>query len=237
MVRAHRPPGRRGVLLSSGDHGVSRHAGGQRGARAAARVGRGFFRRGRGRRDAASAVGAGDTVCAAGGGVTAMRSVWVIGSLAAAIALSGGCGYSADGLYRSGIDTVHVAMFDTHEFRRDLEFLLTEAVKKRISSDTPYRVVDRRNADTILKGELLEVRESAFAPDFATRQPRDKQMTMVVRMEWKDLRSGEILAERPLLLQAIDYLPPGGESDAFAERKVADRMAARIVAQMFHDDW
>ena len=162
---------------------------------------------------------------------------WVCLALLAAPVSLTGCGYSSDGLYRSGVDTVHVEIFDSREFRRDLEFMLTEAVKKRVSSDTPYRVVDRQNADTILKGELLEVRESAFAPDFVTRQPRDKQMTMVVRMEWKDLRSGEILADRPLLLQAIDYLPPGGESDAFAEQKVVDRMAARIVTQMFRDDW
>lgn len=146
-----------------------------------------------------------------------------------------GCGYSSGAVFRDDIKTVHVEIFDSHEFRRNLEFLLTEAVMKRIGAETPYRVVDKSKADTILKGELLEVRQSAYAPDFLTKQPRDTQMTMVVRMQWKDLRSGKILADFPLLLQSIDYLPPAGESEAFAEQKAVDRMADRIVSAMYGD--
>lgn len=149
---------------------------------------------------------------------------------------SAGCGYSSGALFRPDISSVHVEIFESREFRRDLEFLLTEAVKKRISSDTPYRVTRKAQADTILKGEVLEVRQGTFAPDFVSRQPRDVQMTMVVRLEWKDLRSGKILLDRPLELQAVDYLPSAGETQRFAQQKVVDRMAARIVSEMY-DDW
>ena len=146
-----------------------------------------------------------------------------------------GCGYSSAAVFRSDIETVHVQIFESHEFRRNLEFLLTEAVMKRIAAETPYRVVDKGKADTILKGELLEVRQSAYAPDFVSKQPRETQMTMVVRVEWKDLRTGVVLADYPLLLQSIDYLPPAGESEAFAEQKAVDRMASRIVSSMYGD--
>ncbi len=148
----------------------------------------------------------------------------------------GGCGYSSGKLYRSGVRTVHVEIFESKEFRRDLEFALTEAVKKRIGTDTPYRLAAREQADTILKGEVLEVRQAAFARDFATRLPRDVQMTLVVRLQWKDQRSGEILAEDEARLQAADYLPAAGESQAFAQQKVIDKMADRIVARLY-DEW
>lgn len=144
-----------------------------------------------------------------------------------------GCGYGQRALFREDIRTVHVEMFTTREFRRDLEFMLTEAVKKRIETDTPYRLASREKADTILRGEVRGVRQAAFAPDPRTRQPRDKQMTLAVRLQWKDQRSGEYLLDQDLLLQAIDYLPPGGESEAFAEQKLIDRMAARIVRKLF----
>jgi hypothetical protein len=147
-----------------------------------------------------------------------------------------GCGYSSGALFRTDVKTVHVQMFETREFRRDLEFMLTEAVKKRIATDTPYRVAAREKADTILKGEVLEERQAAFAPDFRSRQPRDQQMTMVVRVQWKDVGTGRMLFDRPLLLQAGDYLPSAGESEEFAQQKVIDRLAARIVAQMY-DEW
>ena len=144
-----------------------------------------------------------------------------------------GCGYSARGLFRDDIRTVHVEMFTTREFRRDLEFMLTEAVKKRIETDTPYRLASREKADTILRGQVRQVRQAAFAPDPRTRQPRDKQMTLAVHVQWKDQRSGTYLLDQDVLLQAIDDLPPAGESEAFAEQKLIDRMAARIVRRLF----
>lgn len=147
-----------------------------------------------------------------------------------------GCGYDQGSLFRTDIKTVHVAMFETREFRRDLEFLLTEAVKKKIGSETPYRLAPERDADTILKGELLEVRQAAFAPDFLSRLPRDYQLTMIVRLQWKDLRSGQILVDEPLRLQSVDYLPPAGESEQYALQKVIERLASRIVARLY-DEW
>ena len=88
----------------------------------------------------------------------------------------------------------------------------------------------------ILTGEVLEERQAAFAPDFRTRLPRDKQMTVVCRVQWKDLRSGDLLVDQPLLLQAVDYLPPAGESENFAQQRAIERLAARIVTKMY-DEW
>ncbi|MFO0839571.1 MAG: LPS assembly lipoprotein LptE [Phycisphaerae bacterium] len=150
--------------------------------------------------------------------------------------LCGGCGYSTDKLFRSDVQTVYVEMFTTKEFRRDLEFGLTEAVKKRIATDTPYRLAPREKADTILKGEVLEERQAAFAPDFRSRLPRDKQLTLAVRVQWQDVRSGKVLLDQPVLLQAVDYSPPTGETEKYAQQKATDRLAARIVAKMY-DDW
>lgn len=147
-----------------------------------------------------------------------------------------GCGYSAGGPYRRDIRTVYVEMFENKDFRRELEFKLTEAIKKRIATDTPFRVVAKEKADTILKGEILEERQAAFAPDFRSRQPREKQLTLAVRVEWQHVRTGELL-EKPVVLQAADYLPPTGETEAFAQERAIDRLAQRIVAQLYDEDW
>ena len=147
-----------------------------------------------------------------------------------------GCGYRAGGPYRQDVRTVCVEMFGSKEFRRGLEFQLTEAVQKRIGMDTPYRVADRQNADTILEAEVLEERQSAFAPDFRSRLPRDKQLTLAVQVRWKDLRTGKLLVEQPVLLQAVDYLPPAGETEQLAQERAIDRLASRIVAAL-SEEW
>ena len=152
-----------------------------------------------------------------------------------ALGLSSGCGYRTDQLFRADVKSVYVDMFESKEFRRDMEFMLTEAVKKKIATDSPYRLAPRDKADTILRGEILEVRQAAFAPDELSRLPRDKEMTLAIRLEWKDLRSGAMLVNQPVLLQSLDYLPPGGESEAFAQDKVIEKMAARVVSKLYAD--
>jgi hypothetical protein len=127
-------------------------------------------------------------------------------------------------------------MFGSREFRRDLEFMLTEAVKKRIGADTPYRLAAREKADTILTGEVLEERQAAWAPDFLSRQPREKQLTLAVKLQWRDVRTGKLLADVPVQLQTVDYLTPTGETEKFAQERAVDGLARQIVAKMY-EDW
>lgn len=147
-----------------------------------------------------------------------------------------GCGYRAGAPYRQDVQTVYVEMFGSKEFRRDIEFKLTEAVKKRIGSDTPYRLAPREKADTILSGQVLEERQAAMAPDFRSRLPREKALTLAVRLQWKDLRTGRMLADLPVQLQTVDYLTPTGETESFAQERAVDGLARQIVAKMY-EDW
>jgi hypothetical protein len=146
-----------------------------------------------------------------------------------------GCGYKAGGPFRSDVCTVYVDMFGSKDFRRNIEFALTEAIKKRIGADTPYRLAAREKADTILTGELLEERQSSFAPDWQSWQPREKALTLAVRLQWKDLRNGRVLVDQPVLLQTVDYLTQTGETEQFAQERAADALARQIVAKMYAD--
>lgn len=148
-----------------------------------------------------------------------------------------GCGYSWGAPYRSGIKTIHVEMFSSREFRRDIEFQLTEAVKKRIGTDTPYRLATKSKADSVLSGEITEVRRAAFAPDPLSRLPREQQLTLAIRVRWQDLRSGEFLVDQPIELQAVDYIPPLGETEEYALQKVTDKMAEKITGRMYDQEW
>ncbi len=143
-----------------------------------------------------------------------------------------GCGYSTARPFATDIQTVHVEMFHSEEFRRELEFRLTEAIIKRIELDTPYRIASRRRADALLTGAITKVENRTFGDDFDTDLPREIGSTVVVRFRLQDMRSGEILVERPRFVYQTSYIPPVGETFTQGMTRALDGLAEQIVEAM-----
>ncbi len=164
--------------------------------------------------------------------------------MAAGLSTSG-CGYSTDrgahfrtrNASKERIRTVAVDIFKSREFRRDLELQLTEALAKRIEIETPYKLAKKATADTQISGEVLELRQGTIGRDFDQVRPRETAATLIVSFQWLDLRTGEILVDRPRFVQTVDYIRPVGEDVYHAQQRIADRMAERIVEEMESDDW
>lgn len=143
-----------------------------------------------------------------------------------------GCGYSTARPFPTDIQTVHVAMLHSREFRRELEFRLTEAITKRIEMDTPYRIASRRTADAVLSGEILAVKNRTFGDDFDTDLPREIGSTVVIRFRLQDARTGAILVERPRFAFQTSYIPPVGETFHMGMTRALDGLAEQIVETM-----
>jgi len=156
------------------------------------------------------------------------RLVGLVGGLC----LLSGCGYSSSGLYREGIRTVYVEMFQSKEFRRGIEFQLTESLRKQIDRSTPYRNAPKEKADTIIEGEILEWRETTLGKDFLTALPRETAGSLTIRYRWVDQRTGKILVDQPRLVTTVEYVRPVGETVYNARDDAADRMARRVVDSM-----
>jgi len=152
--------------------------------------------------------------------------------MAAALAGAAGCGYSTARPFPDGIRTVHVQMLHSREFRRELEFSLTEAITKRIEMDTPYRIAPIRTADTLFTGEIIEVHNRTFGHEFETQLPRETASTITVAFRWKDLRTGKILVERERFVSTTTYIPPSGETFATGMVRGLDRLAEEIVESL-----
>lgn len=156
-----------------------------------------------------------------------------------------GCGYSADRMAvarktnsrNDRIRTVALDIFESKEFRRGLELQLTEALAKRLEGESPYKLTDKKRADTILTGEIKEVRQSTIGRDFQQVRPRETAATLLVSFQWKDLRTGEILVDRPNFVQTVDYIKPLGENFYHASQRGMDRLAERIVEELESENW
>ncbi len=148
------------------------------------------------------------------------------------LAGSTGCGYSSARPFRTDIQTIHVEMFHSREFRRELEFRLTEAISKRVAMDTPYHLSRRDTADAILSGEILSVKNRTFGDVFDTNLPREIGTSVVIRFRLQDMRSGDILVDKPRFVYQSSYIPPVGETFTQGMTRVLEGLAERVVESM-----
>lgn len=145
---------------------------------------------------------------------------------------SSGCGYTTKRPFPTDIRTIHVEIFQSKEFRRELEFRLTEALVKRIEMDTPYRTAPRQQADAVLAGEILSIDNRTFGADLAGDLPREIGSTVTIRFRLQDMRTGKTLVERPRFIYQISYIPPVGETFAQGMVRAFDGMAEAVVETM-----
>ncbi|MCG3180749.1 MAG: hypothetical protein BIFFINMI_03112 [Phycisphaerae bacterium] len=145
-------------------------------------------------------------------------------------------GFVMGPVHPTNIKTVHVEIFNSQTFYRDLEFRLTEALDKRILQDTPYVLANKDQADTILYGEITRVRVTLLGSDFASNLPKEDQPVLYVNWTWKNRRTGEILAQRVGMQQSASFIPLTGMTFEDAATQAVNDLAERIVEAM-QADW
>ena len=150
-----------------------------------------------------------------------------------------GCGYTLGTQTLHDVRTVHVPVFQSDSFRRNLDYLLTEAVQREIRTRTPYRLEDAETADTILKGKIVDIRKSVLS-ETRYDDPRELQLMLGAEVTWVDRRSGQILHQQTFPISsaltqqasAVSFAPEVGQSLATAQQEAATRLASRIVDLM-----
>ena len=179
------------------------------------------------------------------GGVRATASWGALGWLALLVATLGGCGYQQSGstenatggyhwstLYRGDVGSVAVPVFANKTFYRGVEFNLTKAVINQIEAQTPYKVMPRERADSLLEGEIDNVRVRTISNDRRTAIPQEQLLELTINFTWKDLRTGKIYVKREDYRQAGFYYPTLGEGQFVGQQQNVERLALSIVQEM-----
>ncbi len=163
------------------------------------------------------------------------------------LVLAGGCaGYQwgQRTLYRPDVRTVHVPIFQSDSFRRNLGERLTEAVVREIQLKTPYRLAPAETADSLLRGRIISETKDVMAEDFYD-QPRVVETDMVVQIDWTgpqgNLLANAVTVPLPEYLlhvgQTEQLIAEGGQSVATTHQLVIERLAEQIVSQMEMLPW
>ena len=146
--------------------------------------------------------------------------------------LSGCGGYQNEWLHPSEVQTVYVEMFDTTSFRRGHEYVLTDAICKRIEAQTPYKIVSDRNiADSVLSGQL-GIQSSTLATDRYSARPIEQETLVNVRVTWKDLKTGRLLIDGEKVYASSSYSDPMGQTFEYSIDRAVNKAAVRVVELM-----
>lgn len=145
-------------------------------------------------------------------------------------------GYSWSSLYRQDIRTIAVPIFRNVDYSRGDEFALTRAIVQQIETKTPYKVVSRERADSLLEGEIVSVTLGGISRDSLSALPMEQLYTVTVNFTWKDLRTGQVLVERKGFQHAVSMFPTLGESRETGQQLNAEALATAIVQEL-QGDW
>jgi hypothetical protein len=157
----------------------------------------------------------------------------IIASVCAAVLFTGCSGYSSKPLYSQDIKSVYVEMFDNATFERDLEYDLTDAIAKRIESETPYKIVsDRSRADTVLSGTITGIGAAVLTIERETGRALENQAEVTAQFSWKNLKTGEYLVESSNASATASYSEFQEQGFDYASKTAANKLAERIVEQM-----
>jgi hypothetical protein len=152
--------------------------------------------------------------------------------------LAGGCGKSRGGysngwLYPTNVETVYVEMFENETFRRGLEYELTDAVAKRIESETPYKIIsDRDIADSVISGKIVIISDQVLSMERQTGRPLEEQASVTAVVNWKNLKTGQLLVENVRVSEAMSFSEWLDQGFDYGSTVAANRLAERIVEKM-----
>ncbi len=167
--------------------------------------------------------------------------VSILPGLGAVLAVSGGCAggsrYSNESLYPADIESICVDMFDSRSFRRGVEYTLSDALVKRIASETPYRIVsDSNRADSVMTGQLVQVGDSVLTLEREIGRPLEKEVVLTAVVNWKDLKTGRLMVNNVTVTAAASYSEFQGQDFTYASTVAANKLAQKIV-ELMESNW
>jgi len=168
------------------------------------------------------------------------RHLLIYSSTLLLFCLSSGCQngdpshtYTTSSLYRTDIKTVHVPIFESQTFTRQVEFELHRCLCQRIELHSPFKVVAKADqADTILYGRISNVSEDVLNQQRQLDRPMENELTITAYVTWKDLRSGDLFIDNKEFRISSDYAALLAAGKTGAIRDLTDKLAVRIVDAM-----
>ena len=143
-------------------------------------------------------------------------------------------GYSSSSLYPKQYHSIAIPIFQNSTMTRDVEFMLTDAIVKEIQVRSPYRVVDKQVAETILTGTITSMNLRTLSRSQTTGLDNEVLVKVVIDFEWYDQVNGNRIVGRKNFASSAVFIPsrPSSEPLEMGQFAVVQQLASDIVDQM-----
>jgi len=159
-----------------------------------------------------------------------LAGVWAVASLTGCAGLGG---YSNETLFPADVGSVRLEMFDNRSFRRGIEYVLSDALAKRIEVETPYKIVSSRDrADSVMSGQLVSVSESILTIEREVARPLEKEVVLTAVVNWKNLNTGRMMINNETVTASASYSEFQSQDFTYAAALAANKLAQEIVEAM-----
>lgn len=162
----------------------------------------------------------------------------------AIVLLLSGCGYTTKTTLPRNIKTIYVETVknklnaDTiYAYQQGLEMDITNAVTRRFQQEGTLKVVAQKNADAILKTDLLRFEQEGLRYT-QLEEVKEYRLFIVVKLTLVDAKTGDLIWEEPNFTGDQEYFVSSNAS--IGEQKAAmdavDQLACNIVDRVA-EDW
>jgi lipopolysaccharide assembly LptE-like protein len=182
-------------------------------------------------------------LCSAGTSVPAMPTV--LSLLILVSTGSAGCGYALAGrgsFLPTYINTIGIPQFTNTTPYEVIDQVLTERVRSEFIGRGKYKVLPQSTGvDAVLKGEVVSL---SIAPAAFTQEQQASRyvVTLVSRLEFRDMKTNKVLWENPSLVFRVEYEAAQGTSaldpnaffgqEANALERVATEFARTVISSI-----
>jgi hypothetical protein len=162
---------------------------------------------------------------ASAGSRNRVASALLAGQLSLICLLAFGCaGYHVGPVTKRNFKSIAVPMFRNTTLHPQIEAQISNAIIQRLQQDGSLRIESEPRADVVLKGSITRYNRQALRSLHTdTRVPREYEITITVRFEATDRRTGETV----LRLTEVE-----GKSDVFIgeDQQSAEEQALPLIA-------
>jgi hypothetical protein len=169
----------------------------------------------------------------------ATHGLFALQLLLTSLFTAGCAGYHVGPVTKRNFKSIAVPMFRNRTLRPQLEAQITNAIIKGLQQDGSLRIQSEPNADVVLDGAVVRFQRAPLrALRTDTGVPREYEITITVRVEAKDRRTGEIALKSTEVSGKSDVFI--GEDQQSAELQVLPLIAddiARKVVGLLVESW
>ena len=145
-------------------------------------------------------------------------------------------GYSGKSLALKGVKKIWIPMPTraNHVFRRDLEQRLQENLVKHVQMNSAYNIASQANADARLDCKIISIDQAVTNTNPDSGVPRERELTFVLHITLKDLRTGNVVLEDKNFKTSTTYITANPFNEDFfrGSEDLMNRIARRIVDRL-----